>query len=216
MRLGLLCGGIALAGCGLSVVGVESTPDASVLPIEAPAGPDASIADSAPTNDGAVDAAPPDASKPACAPEGTKACCGGDRCPDGTDVCTAGQCMATLRVRVNIDGRTDLLLGKSGAFFRHYQYVRPGTAYLDDVTWSVKWPNDELGCQCDSSPTTLPAPLANRAQTIVLKDNTKDWDASPVTLDQPTAANGFVASVKFNDTGGGASDYDLTLTYATR
>lgn len=208
----------------MSVVGLESGPDASLIPIEAGPFPeaatpiDATAADSGRTNEGGVDAGA-DASKPLppkCTPDGTKACCGGDVCPAGTDVCTAGQCTATLRVRVNIDGRTDLIMGKTGAFFRQHQFVRPGKAYLDEVTWSVKWPNGDLGCECDSDPTTLPAPLANRAQTIALKDNTSDPGASAVVLDQPTTANGFVATLKFDDSGMGASDYDIVLTYATR
>lgn len=137
----------------------------------------------------------------------------------GSDAC-AGDCVRTLRVRAYIDGQTALVMKGSSLHWHNTQGAAPGRwqganepTSLDGVAWMPVWPQsgENRDCNCDSQDAPKLAPLGAHAQTVGLS---LVHARGKVTVDQPSASNGFTARVNFADSTSGADWYEIVLTYA--
>jgi hypothetical protein len=142
-------------------------------------------------------------------------------CPAGTSECTNGVCLAKLTIAVLIDGKSELRIKGSTMRWHHFEYDAPGRhtstlpTTINGVAWLPSWPNagSNVDCDCDSSATTILPALPARAQTATL---TQTEGRDPVSLVQPTAANGYQLTIAYEDEVAGADDYEVTVTYDVR
>jgi len=122
-------------------------------------------------------------------------------------------------VRAYIDGRSELVLSKTGAHWRHVSGAAPGLwqgknepTTLNGTPWTPKWPstgeNRDCNCASDAAPA-VPA-LAPKAQTVSLE---KREGRGNVTVEQPTMANDFTAKVVFDDGARAPAWYEVVVKY---
>src|SRR5205085_5476199 len=102
-------------------------------------------------------------------------------CPAGSTSCTAGKCIATLRIRVGIDGQSYFLWSGKQAHWHQQTYAAPARhpdtplpLELNQIVFNPTWPDvpdsQNYTCDCDSSTMTVPSPaLPARAQTVSLQ-----------------------------------------------
>jgi hypothetical protein len=136
-------------------------------------------------------------------------------CPAGSTSCNAGACYATLRIALTLDGISQLVVKGNVVRWYHIDYVPPGVTALNGVNWTPTWaanPSDPCNCFSTSS-TTIAAALPAIAQTVTLQQIDGRF---PITLTQPSMANGYELRVKYDDDMGGADFYDAIVTYRTR
>ena len=214
---------LALASCGLDVAGNQPSVGDAALPRDATthASTDASGAmDAELCGDGATSC-----SDRCVLTSSDPSHCGGcdTTCRGGDASCSASVCTATLRVRGFIDATSQLVLqggalhwfnGSSGAAPGLWQGPPNQPTYLDSVPWSPAWPNGgenrSRNCSSSSAPIT---PLAARSQAITL--TIIEGRGTVAVVQQPTAANGYAATLELSDPQSGASWYELLLGYAT-
>lgn len=119
-----------------------------------------------------------------------------------------------LRVRVQIDGQSQLVIKKDRIYWHHVQWLRPGLWQGNEPTmiggyaWYPFW-TDNIGF--------------NPGDSVALKVYT-EFSTNGVGLlihsargnvsikQQPTPANDFTLVVEFLDPEAGADDYDVTLS----
>ena len=224
---------LLLAACGIGAVGSGESIDAGAV-----TGSSGSIPDGAPsdgpstvdTGDGSSTALID--STPACTEDTSTslAHCGACNaaCPAGSTSCVGGQCLATLRIRVGIDGESHFIWQGAQAHWHQVTYAAPARhvdtplpLQLNGQTFNPTWPNADAdtqnySCKCDSSSMTVPSPpLPAKPQNVALEAIA--YRVSISVLEQPSAANGHRLTVRFYDVGmGGSAYYEALLTYQTR
>jgi hypothetical protein len=205
ITLSFAVGTAAFIGCGVEVAGTsEGVVDANAdSPTPADSGSNSPM-DSGVGDETAIDAA-----------DDLRSCGDGGACPQGTEACVNGTCLARMSVVVTLDGVSNLVLNTSSAKWHHVQYVPPGTTTINGVAWEPTWPGGPMvNCNCDSFATTFVGPaLPPRAQNVTLTKNVGRFEVGVL---QPTDLNGYTLTLLYNDDKGGAAPYDVTVVYATR
>jgi Stigma-specific protein, Stig1 len=145
----------------------------------------------------------------------------GHACGDA-GACVAGGCPGELRVRVLIDGQSQLVVQGKTVKWHVIRAAAPGrwdghddATMLNGAPWLPAWPakGDNRDCNCDSQPSPpVAAGLRAIAQTVTL---TKVAGRGGVTInEQPSTTNGFTLKVDFSDPPSGAAWYEIVLAYS--
>lgn len=135
-----------------------------------------------------------------------------------------------LKVKVWIEGQSQLIIQGNTAQWHNLSYVAPGyeapygdppaptyltTKNMKTMAWTPgAWSNGTSGDTTSDKFTGLSAPLAAVEQTVTLTANhVRDMAA---IIQQPAAANGYTLIVDFDDTSsGGAYWYEVSLEYTS-
>lgn len=116
----------------------------------------------------------------------------------------------SVRVVVDIDGLSDLLLSGNTAQWHHLEWSPPGETVLNGVVWTPTGLSSFCNCLSDLFTGVAPAIPQNATSFSV------SWTGrGPVTLEElPSPENGYVLRVRFDDVEpGGADTYDATISY---
>jgi hypothetical protein len=144
----------------------------------------------------------------------------GNSCAGGA-ACVKGGCPGEMRVRVLIDGQSQLVFSGAKVKWHVVKAAAPGrwdgrndATFLSGTPWIPVWPNggDNRDCNCDSqlSPDVA-TPLKAVDQIVTM---TKIEGRGQVTItEQPSALNGYSLKVDFNDPPGGAAWFEIVLKY---
>lgn len=134
--------------------------------------------------------------------------------------CVTGACPGELRVRVLIDGQSQLVFGADKVKWHVVNAAAPGlwdghhdATFLNTVPWTPAWPNngDNRDCNCDSALSPPVTPLAKLPHNVTMK--VVAGRGSVAISEQPSAANNFTLKVDFNDPPSGAAWFEVVLTY---
>jgi hypothetical protein len=110
-----------------------------------------------------------------------------------------------LRVRAEIDGRSELRIQGGLIWWHHFEFEAPGMwgddqpTYLNGEAWWPQWPSDENAfCNCDSrKDELLSPPLKSDGSEISIQ--VVRARGSVAIVEQPSAQNDFTASVELSD-----------------
>lgn len=123
---------------------------------------------------------------------------------------------ASLTVRAQIDGRSQLVIKPNGLYWHHLLYARPGLhadpgypTTLNGYSWFPSWPDNVATSPADSAPLDVTATFS--ANGVAL---TQDAGRGPVTIiQQPSAQNDYTLILDFDDVAPDGPDfYEVTLT----
>lgn len=110
-----------------------------------------------------------------------------------------------LRVRAEIDGRSELRMQGSLIWWHHFEFEPPGMwgddqpTFLNGEKWYPLWPGDESAfCDCDSSKDALLNPPLKSDGTAISIEMISGRGTVTI-VQQPSAANDFTASIEFSD-----------------
>jgi len=117
----------------------------------------------------------------------------------------------SVRVEVNIDGVSDLVLSGSTAQWYHLSYDPPGVTTINGASWAPSGLSNGCNCYSDVFDGVVPAiPQSATGFAVTVDDGRGD-----VMIQQlPSSANGYRLIVRFDDgPQGGADEYDVTIDY---
>lgn len=118
-----------------------------------------------------------------------------------------------LRVRVQIDGQSQLVIKKDRVFWRHVQWMRPGTwqenkpTMIDGYAWYPVWADNIHFNPGDSVALKVSTKFSTNGVSLLVHSAR----GSVSIKQQPTPATDFTLVVEFFDPEAGADEYDVTL-----
>lgn len=128
------------------------------------------------------------------------------------DACAATVCtVLPLVIAADVDGFTDLVLKGGTLRWHHTKYEVPANTTINGVRWTPEWPTPSKSCDCDSTALTLSPPLPPREQEVQVA---QEAGRIPVKVEQPTAANDFTLTVRFQDAPSSVDSYRIRIDYS--
>ena len=146
--------------------------------------------------------------------------CGHTCGADAGAACKSGACPGELRVRVLIDGDSQLVFAADKVKWHVIRAAAPGlwnghndATFLDTSPWMPAWPKsgDNRDCNCDSQLSPPVPALGKIPQTVTMK--LVAGRGNVTIAEQPSAANNFALKVTFSDPPDGAAWYEVVLNY---
>jgi hypothetical protein len=123
-----------------------------------------------------------------------------------------------VRIEAKIDGRSNLVLHGTDAYWMHFQFAAPGRetftnlpTTFDTVEWFPDWPDvpdaENRDCNCMSSTfTDLPAAVPRVPSTVTITHLLGRRTTTPSAIQMPDATNDFTLILEFTDVGLSGSD----------
>ena len=123
-----------------------------------------------------------------------------------------------VRIEAKIDGRSNLVLHGTDAYWMHFQFAAPGRetftnlpTKFDAIEWFPDWPDvpdaENRDCNCMSSTYTgLPAAVPRVPSTVTVTHVLGRRTTTPSAIQLPDETNDFTLILEFTDVGLTGSD----------